>query len=75
MVYLQFWNQHEIPDFFNTHYDLFQVKDFTSQKSHFFKLFDTKSQIRKKLFKIEKNTFSKIILEIFSQSKIPEALF
>jgi hypothetical protein len=47
----------------------FKKKKIHLSEGQFFKLFDTKLQIRKKLLKIKVSTFSEIVLEIFSQSK------
>ncbi len=47
----------------------FKKKKFHLKERLIFQIFDMESQIKKKPLKIKKNTFSKIVLEIFSQFK------
>ncbi len=47
----------------------FKKINFHLKERLIFQIFDMESQIMKKPLKIKKNTFSKIVLEIFSQFK------
>jgi hypothetical protein len=72
-VYLHFSIQHKILVFY-TQYYLFQEKKFHLKEGSFIKFLDIKPQIRKKPIEIKKNTFSKLFLESFPNSKIPDPL-
>ncbi len=61
--------QHIILNFFYIPNMTFQDKKISFEKSHFSNFFDTNLRIKKKLPKININTFSKIVSEIFLQSR------
>jgi hypothetical protein len=52
----------------------FKKNKFQLSEGPFLKFLDTDPQIRKKPLKIKNNTFSKIVLDIFSQSKITSGI-